>query len=296
MTADNRVPVTVIGLGAMGSALAGAFLEKGHATTVWNRSPKKIDELVTKGAARAATVAEAVSASTVVVVCVLDYKAMHEIVNSLGDTQDGRVVVNLTSGTPREAREAAAWAAKRNVDYIDGEIMAIPTMIGRPDTLIFYGGSKTVFEAHEQTLTSLAGDGTYLGEDTGLPSLYDVALLGLMWTTWIGLLHSLALVGAEKVKAADFLPYASAWFGNIVAPEIPKIAAQVDRGRYPDAESTLGMQAVAIDHLVHTSTAQKIDSELPRFLKDRADQAILRGHAGDGFASLIEVLRKPWTR
>lgn len=293
MTVDNRAPVTVIGLGSMGSALAGAFLDKGHPTTVWNRSPNKANGLVTKGAVRAATVAEAASASTVVVVCVLDYKAMHEIVNSLGDAQAGRVIVNLTSGTPEEAREAAAWAVARNIDYIDGAIMAIPAMIGQSDALIFYGGSQAVFEAHEQTLTSLAGGGIYLGEDTGLPSLYDVALLGLMWTTWTGLLHSLALVGTEKVKAADFLPYASAWFEHVIAPEIPNIAAQVDEGRYPDAESTLGMQAVAIEHLVHTSKAQNIDPELPRFIKARADQSIREGHAGDGFASLIEVLRKP---
>lgn len=293
MIMDNCAPVTVIGLGSMGSALARAFLEKGHPTTVWNRSPNKADDLVAKGAVRAATVSEAVSASPVAVVCVLDYKAMREIVNSFGEAPAGRVIVNLTSGTPEEARDAAAWAAGRNIDYIDGAIMAIPAMIGQPDTLIFYGGHKAVFEAHEQTLTSLAGGGTYLGEDTGLPSLYDVALLGLMWTTWTGLLHSLALVGTQKVKAADFLPYASAWFEHVIAPEIPNIAAQVDEGRYPGADSALGMQAVAMEHLLHASKMQNIDSELPRFIKTRADQTILQGHAGDSFASLIEVLRQP---
>lgn len=31
-------PVTVLGLGAMGTALATAFLTNGHPTTVWNRT------------------------------------------------------------------------------------------------------------------------------------------------------------------------------------------------------------------------------------------------------------------
>jgi len=34
--------VSVIGLGAMGSAIAKAFIASGHDVTVWNRSPDKM--------------------------------------------------------------------------------------------------------------------------------------------------------------------------------------------------------------------------------------------------------------
>ncbi|GIH68340.1 NAD(P)-dependent oxidoreductase [Sphaerimonospora thailandensis] len=293
MTSENHAPVSVIGLGSMGSALAQAFLDAGHPTTVWNRSPGKADKLLASGATRAATVAEAVSAGDLIVICVLDYQAMREIVGSAGDALDGRVIVNLTSGTPEEARETATWAAGRGVRYLDGAIMAVPDMIGGADTLIFYGGSKAVCAAHASVLTAIAGGGAYLGEDAGLPSLYDVALLGLMWTTWAGLLHSLALVGAGGVPASAFLPYAQAWFEHVIGPEIPVIAGQVDQGVYPDADSALGMQAIAIEHLLDASRAQQVDAGLPQFLKDRTEQAIRRGHAGDGFGSLFEVLRRP---
>lgn len=43
--------VTVLGLGSMGTALAGALLEAGHETTVWNRSAGKDEALVARGAA-----------------------------------------------------------------------------------------------------------------------------------------------------------------------------------------------------------------------------------------------------
>lgn len=36
-------PITVLGLGAMGSALASALAGAGYSTTVWNRSPEKAD-------------------------------------------------------------------------------------------------------------------------------------------------------------------------------------------------------------------------------------------------------------
>ncbi|MGH3993945.1 MAG: NAD(P)-binding domain-containing protein, partial [Pseudonocardiaceae bacterium] len=64
--------VTVIGLGAMGSALARALVQNGHATAVWNRSPEKAGALVSQGAVRAATVGEAVAASPLTIACVVD--------------------------------------------------------------------------------------------------------------------------------------------------------------------------------------------------------------------------------
>src|SRR5918996_263690 len=42
--------VSVIGLGAMGSALARALLSNGHRVTVWNRTSAKAEALVQDGA------------------------------------------------------------------------------------------------------------------------------------------------------------------------------------------------------------------------------------------------------
>jgi len=67
--------VSVIGLGAMGTALAKAFLADNHRVTVWNRTASKCAPLGQAGAKIARSVTEAVDASQVVVVCVLDYSA-----------------------------------------------------------------------------------------------------------------------------------------------------------------------------------------------------------------------------
>lgn len=49
MENPHRSPVTVIGLGPMGQALAGAFLMNGHPTTLWNRTAEKADYLISQG-------------------------------------------------------------------------------------------------------------------------------------------------------------------------------------------------------------------------------------------------------
>uniref|UniRef100_UPI002458170E NAD(P)-binding domain-containing protein n=1 Tax=Nocardia brasiliensis TaxID=37326 RepID=UPI002458170E len=39
MTSEKRTRITVLGLGRMGSAIAGRYLAAGYPTTVWNRTP-----------------------------------------------------------------------------------------------------------------------------------------------------------------------------------------------------------------------------------------------------------------
>jgi glutamyl-tRNA reductase len=58
--AKDEVPV--IGLGAMGTALARALLCDGHHVTVWNRTSAKAGPLVREGAVLAPSVASAVAA------------------------------------------------------------------------------------------------------------------------------------------------------------------------------------------------------------------------------------------
>ena len=292
MAGENRSPVTVIGLGMMGSALAGAFLNDGHPTTVWNRSAEKAGPLVHKGATCADTVDDAVLASPVVVVCVSDYEIVRKILDPVGDALSGRVVVNLTSGTPEQARETAAWAAERGADYLDGAIMAVPPMIGQPEALIFYGGAEAVFEAHKPTLLTLGGSTTYLGTDPGVPLVYDLALLGMLWSNLAGYLHALALVGTAKVDAATFLPYARAWFDNVIAPDIPDVVREVDEGDYATDISSLDVNKAAIAHLIHASEAQGIGAEVMLPIQALMDRRVAEGHGADSLASLIEVIKR----
>ncbi|MBC6466428.1 NAD(P)-dependent oxidoreductase [Actinomadura alba] len=291
MAGDDRRTVSVVGLGPMGTALAGAFLENGHPTTVWNRTASKAGDLVARGATHAATVSDAVSASTLVVVCVSVNEIVRKLLSSLDDDLSGKAIVNLTSGTPEEARETAVWAAEHGADYLDGAIMANPRHIGQLETMLLYSGSPVVFEAHEPTL-SLLGGATHVGTDPGLASLFDAALGGLAWSTWSSFLHGAALVGTEDVKAMAFAPIAAQWLAA-VAGIMADYARQVDDGHYPGDEETLEINAAAMDHLINASRAQGIGVDLPNFLKALTERAIAAGHGSDSFASVIEAIRTP---
>lgn len=65
---------SVIGLGTMGSILARLLLQKGYHVTVWNRTITKAKSLVQTGAVLAPNAAAAISASPIIVICVLSLR------------------------------------------------------------------------------------------------------------------------------------------------------------------------------------------------------------------------------
>lgn len=289
MTSPSRTPVTVLGLGDMGKALAGAFLTQGHPTTVWNRTAGKADDLATRGAAVAATVAEAIAASPVVVVCVVDYAAVHDVLDPVAGTLAGRTLVNLTNGTPKQARDTADWAAAHGASYVDGGIMAVPPMIGGPQALVLYSGSKDAFGAQEETLAAL-GAANYLGSDPGRAALYDLALLSAMYGMFGGYLHAAALLGSERVPAGEFTPMVVAWLQAMLT-SLPAMAAALDSGDHAATASNLEMQATAYVNLLDASRDQGVSTELVAPMQALLRRAVAAGHGGGDTSSLVDLLR-----
>ncbi|MEV0799827.1 NAD(P)-binding domain-containing protein [Kribbella sp. NPDC050281] len=285
-----KTPVTVLGLGAMGTALAHAFLAAGHPTTVWNRTPGRSPELDTLGTVRATSPAEAVAASPLVVVCLLVDATVRSTLDGLD--LSGKAIVNLTNGTPTQARDTAAGVAAAGAEYLDGGIMAVPAMIGGPGAFVFYSGSPVAFERHTADLAVL-GRPEYVGSDAGLAALHDIALLSAMYGMFGGAQHALALVGSEKIPytrfTEDFLvPWMTAMLGSL-----PRIAKELDEGPEPGAAgSNLAMQAAAYDNLTDASVAQGIDPGLLAPMGELLRRAVATGHGDEDLAALVPLLRR----
>jgi 3-hydroxyisobutyrate dehydrogenase-like beta-hydroxyacid dehydrogenase len=281
----------------MGVALAETLLKRGHPLTVWNRSPRKADGLVARGARRARTVAEAVAASPVTLVCLSGYEVMYEVLEPAAEVLRGRCLVHLSSGTPSEARAAVVWSGERGVRYLDGAVMVPPPMVGEPGAVFLYSGPREVFGEHLELLAGL-GDPRYLGEDPGLAVLYNTALLDMMYTTLNGWLHATALVGSAGVRAQEFAELALGWFMPAVVDYtvLARQAPDLDAGIYPGTLNTLEMNLNALDHITRTSQEQGIDSDHPRLMKEIAERAIADGHGDQNYLAVYELLKKPTPR
>jgi 3-hydroxyisobutyrate dehydrogenase-like beta-hydroxyacid dehydrogenase len=290
-THSEQSAVTVIGLGPMGRALAGAFLDAGLRTTVWNRTPGRDRELVERGAISAHAAEEAVAASGLIVVCVLNYDAADAVLrrDAVTDALKGRTVVNLTADTPDRARGAADWAARHGIRYLDGAIMTPTTTIGTPAAVFIHAGPEELYQEHRPVLEALGGAHTHLGEEIGRAAAYDIALLDIFWTAMAGYAHALAVARAEGVTARELAPFAKG-IGALLPPFFEQAAEEVDSGSFSGEGNPITSAVSSMAHIVHTSEAHGIDAGVMRAAEGMARRTIGLGHDTDGFLRIAEVL------
>lgn len=295
---DTTLPqnaLTLLGLGDMGTALARTWLAAGHHLTVWNRTPAKAGPLAALGAVVATTPAEAVAASRLVVVCLLDDSSVGSALDGIDLT--GKDLVNLTTSTPAEGRARAAWAEEHGARYVDGGIMATPAMIGVPEAggYVFYSGSRGLFDSHRAVLEVPAG-ARFVGEDPGHAALHDVALLSAMYGMFAGISHAYALIEGEDVSPKDLAPLLSEWLGAMgffVGEAAERLSS---RDFTTGVVSSLAMQVAAGGTLLRTAEQQGVSTELlsPYLeLMGRrlaADPAV---HGAEDTAGAITLLKRP---
>ncbi|MCF2533017.1 NAD(P)-dependent oxidoreductase [Yinghuangia soli] len=286
--ADN--PVTLLGLGAMGTALARTWLAAGHPLTVWNRTASRADALVAEGAKAAATAAEAVAASPLIVVCLLDEASVTEAL--AGVDLAGKDVVDLTTGTPAQARARARWAEERGARFLDGGIMAVPPMIGIPEAggYVFYSGSRALFDAHADTLSVPAG-ANFVGADPGFASLHDVALLSGMYGMFAGITHAFALVrGEADIKPTEFAPLLKGWL-HAMSGAVDGYAERLESGDYTTGVvSNLAMQVAGIPTFLGTAAGQGVSTELLTPFFGLMERLLGEGAGAEDTARAVDLL------
>lgn len=281
--------VTVIGLGPMGQAMAGAYLRAGYEVTVWNRTPASADDLVALGARRVESVEAALSAAEFVVLSLIDYDAVDAVLAQAPDAAlAGRVLVNLTSDTPDRVRRKAAWLAERGAVQITGGVQVPPPAIGTPEATTYYSGSEQVIEAHRSALEVLSAI-DYLGEDQGLAPLYYQIGIDMFWTALAGYLHGQAVAEASGISADEFLPRAVKsmdlrYFLEFYAPRITA-------GNHEGDVDRVSMGAASVEHVLRTTRAAGVDGTLPAAVLEIFRRGVAAGHGQSSLTSLVGLLQ-----
>ncbi|MFD0698248.1 NAD(P)-dependent oxidoreductase [Paenibacillus sp. GCM10027628] len=285
--------VTIIGLGPMGIALTRALLKDGYRVTVWNRTAEKADPLVREGAVLASNAASAVEASPITIICVANYETSYkildtkEVIPALAD----RVLIQLTTGSPKEARDYEAWAHKHAADYLDGAIAATPGQMGRPETTIFVSGARTALLKSEAILKSLAGNVPYLGEQAGSASAFDLGFLSYLYGSFLGFMHGARIFESEGHRV-DALGSMLLTIAPFIGEMIKHMGETIQKGDFENPESSLKTSAVGLEMFLQQAREAKINAEFPAFAMGLFKRAMEAGYGDEKVAAIIKVLRE----
>nr|WP_277401837.1 NAD(P)-binding domain-containing protein [Variovorax sp. RKNM96] len=290
--AMSNKKVSVLGLGSMGLTIARLYLDQGYKVTVWNRTAEKAEALVAKGAVLARSAAEAMRAAKVVLMCVYDYRAAEAILamDGVAAAMDGRLLVQLTTGSPNDARDAEAWAHRQGATYLEGAIQAAPDQMGQADTPILMSGAQSVFREAEPFLKVLGGGTVYLGEKASAAAAMDLATLSTIYGTLLGFMHGARIAEHEGFDVAEY--------GRIVAGIMPTFAgflqhegSVIQSGDFKISQSPMRISVEATQRILQTAQEAGINTEFPAFAAGLFKRADAAGLGGEEIGALIKLLR-----
>jgi len=115
--------IGIAGIGKMGAAIAQRLMDVGHTVAVWNRSADKLEPLLAAGAAKAATPAELVSRSEVVITILTDAAAINAVYGGPsglleGDVRD-KLFIEMSTVQPQTQLALAAKVRAKGAALVE---------------------------------------------------------------------------------------------------------------------------------------------------------------------------------
>ena len=285
--------VSVIGTGRMGSALATALHNKGSSTTVWNRTSSKTVPLARLGLRVAESLKAAALASDVIIVNVNDYSTTQQLLQdpAVASALAGKILVQLTSGIPQEARDMESWARQHEISYLDGAIMSYPSGIGALECTIFYSGPEEVFTRVKPVLMALGGNTLFVGTAIGHASALDLAGLTFVLGAMFGFVQGYIVSEAEGIPPEAFIGSIKGLL-PVIGEILEAISTRIRKKDYAGSEATLEGWSIGSKELIEWSKGGRLDSRIADAQIGVFEQAIKAGQGQADFAYLYEIFRR----
>jgi 3-hydroxyisobutyrate dehydrogenase-like beta-hydroxyacid dehydrogenase len=157
-----------VGLGVMGSPMAGHIARAGHAVTVYNRTAVKATQWTAKYGGRAAeSPARAAADAELVMLCVGNDDDVRTVAlgpdGALSAMKRGSILVDHTTASATVAREVYAAAKARGVRFLDAPVSGGQAGAENGKLTIMVGGDADAFAQAEPVLACYARAVTLMG-------------------------------------------------------------------------------------------------------------------------------------
>jgi 3-hydroxyisobutyrate dehydrogenase-like beta-hydroxyacid dehydrogenase len=159
--------VGLIGLGLMGHPMGANLLKAGHPLTVWNRTASRGDDLVARGAKRAATPGELAAASEVVITIVSDPPALESVLWGEGGVfsglRPGSLLIESSTVSPALEKRAAAAAAAKGSEFLEAPVTGGTWGAEKGELVFMLGGEASTIVRAEPVLGAMGKKWFHLG-------------------------------------------------------------------------------------------------------------------------------------
>ena len=292
MPARGKPRIGFVGLGSMGSRMAGRLLARGYPMSVYNRTPARAEPLGKAGASLRESPAAVAEQSDVVLYSLADDAAVGDVMLGAGGlvagARAGIVFIDLSTVLPETSRAMSAAATPAGAAVLDAPVSGSTPQAEQGTLVIFVGGDREVYERQTAVLDVL-GHHIYMGRHGAGTTMK------LVTNTLLGLgMEALAEATALGRKAGLDTGVMLGALGetSVVSPSQKSKFENLLRGEYP---ATFALRLMSKDFGLVLRLAESLSVAMPAAAVarqiDSIEQARSAGREED-FSAVIRTLHE----
>ena len=226
--------VTVLGIGRMGGAMAEKLSFDGHDVTVWNRTPRRAQELAARiGVAHSLTAHEAVSGAEVIISMLSTGEVTTSVLldeQVVDAMEDGAIVCDMATSGVAAAVEIDGALGRKGLRFIDAPVSGSVSTVMAGQLLVMASGDENTVREAESVLMAFSKRVAFVGA-VGAGQSMKLSVNLIVHTLNSALAEALALaetggvsredaygIFTDSVIAAPFVSYKRAAFLDEATP------------------------------------------------------------------------------
>ena len=286
--------IAFIGLGNMGSGMAGCIRKAGYDLTVWNRTGTKADPLVTMGAKRAASVRDAVIDADIVITSLMDDRSILDMLDGedgiLAAMKPGAVHLCVTTISPNCADALAKRHRDQGTHYVSGPVIGRPDAAATGQLVTYLAGDAGAITLVKPVCESYARMVTIISEK---PSVANSMKLCINYAG-ISIIEIIGETYAFGEKSGIDLKHLQQFFQMIIAHPAMKMYAEKARTGDFNAEAGFAMSAGLKDVRLMLASAGEagVALEIGQIIERKMLTAMASGLAAADWSAICEVTRR----
>jgi 3-hydroxyisobutyrate dehydrogenase len=283
--------IALLGLGLMGSGMAGRLLDAGYPLTIWNRTPDKTRAFAERGATVAKSPRQAVAGAAVVVSMLADVVVCRDVWLGRGeaivDAAPGTILVESSTVTVEWIDELERAAQEHGCELVDAPVTGSKPQAEAGQLLFLAGGSDTTLQKVTPILKAMGRDVVHVGP-TGSGARLKLINNFLSGSQVAALAEALSLIersGLDTQKALGVLTE-----GAPGSPLVKLLSGRMTARQY-EPNFLLRLMAKDLRYAVSEADHYGLDLDMGRAALRVFEHAISAGQGEDDMSAVVEQFR-----
>ncbi|HTW95921.1 MAG TPA: NAD(P)-dependent oxidoreductase [Tepidisphaeraceae bacterium] len=280
-----------IGLGTMGSRMAGNLQKQGYSLVVFNRTRQKAQALLTGGAAWADSPAALAAQVDIVFTMLAHPNAVEEAALAkdgfLPHLESGRIWVDCSTVDPSFSKKMAAEAKSRGVRFLGAPVTGSKIPAAEGQLVFWVGGDAADLEACRPLLQCMGNKVVHCG-GSGMGASMKMVMNQVLGTELAAFAEGLVL--GQALGLSREVLFESLFNGPAAAPFVSVKRQRIESGNFTQADFALRWLQKDL-HLAAVSAYESgVAMPLTNVAKEVYRLAIRQGHGDEDISAIYGYL------